>query len=220
MRELEVRRRDADVLPAAADQVHLDARLVGVPDGAVDEAVEVEVAAELAVDADEQVAVERRRHAERIVVGEQQIALRLHEIGAESSASPRRERRADARAGTRRRPADRSCRCSIRETAPASGRRARRSRVDCGRPASYVAWCVTMRTRRAPRACAPMRSARGRDVDQMHVESLRRDAAPDSSSVSSFSPLPGPSSTSVVSGPTRAQDLARRARRAGASRRA
>ena len=47
------------------------------------ERVEVEVAAELAVDADQEVLVERRRDAERVVVGEQQLALRLDEVGAE-----------------------------------------------------------------------------------------------------------------------------------------
>ena len=41
------------------------------------------VAAELAVDADEEVAVERRRDPERVVVGEQQIGLGLDEVGAE-----------------------------------------------------------------------------------------------------------------------------------------
>ena len=68
--------------------MHLDARFGRVPDGAVAEGVDVEVAAELAVDPDEQVAVERRRDAERIVVREQQLALRLDEIGADEEASP------------------------------------------------------------------------------------------------------------------------------------
>ena len=57
------------------------------------------VAAELPVDAHEQVAVERRGHAERIVVGEQQVALRLDEIGAEQQRS--RPARARARIARR-----------------------------------------------------------------------------------------------------------------------
>ena len=65
---------------------------VGVPDGAVLEGVEIEVAAELAVDPHEQVLVERRGHAERIVVGEQQLALRLDEIRAEQQQIAGRER--------------------------------------------------------------------------------------------------------------------------------
>ena len=67
--------------------------------------------------ANEQVAVERRRHAERIVVGEQQVALRLHQIGADQQRVARPQRARGSSAATRRRPADRSCRCSIRGTA-------------------------------------------------------------------------------------------------------
>src|SRR3546814_12118388 len=50
-------------------QVHLDTALCRVPDRAVDKAVQVEVAPEFAVDAAEQVFVERRRHAQGVVVG-------------------------------------------------------------------------------------------------------------------------------------------------------
>ena len=79
------------------DQVHLDARLRGVPDRAMRELADVEVGAELAVDPHQQVAVERRRHAERIVVGQQQVALRLHEVGADQQRVAGRQRRADVR---------------------------------------------------------------------------------------------------------------------------
>src|SRR5450830_1161629 len=60
------------------------------------EGADVEVAAELAVDPDEQIAVERRRDAERVVVREQERPLRFHEIGAGEQAVAGRERRADA----------------------------------------------------------------------------------------------------------------------------
>ena len=57
---------------------------------------EVEVPAELAVDAHQEVLVERGRHAERIVVGEQQLAFRLDEVGAEQQEIADVEGRADA----------------------------------------------------------------------------------------------------------------------------
>jgi hypothetical protein len=60
------------------------------------EAAEVEVGAQLAVDADQQVQVERGRHAQRIVVGDQQVALGLDEIGAQQKRVPRLQRRRDA----------------------------------------------------------------------------------------------------------------------------
>ena len=133
-----------------------------IPDGAVGERVEVEVAAELAVDPDQQVAVERGGHAERIVVGEQQVALRLHEIGAEQQRVARRERRADARAGTRRRRADRSCRCSIRGTASAASRPSTRVRASPrrARPRRSPGGSIDARPRRARRASG--RRARAR----------------------------------------------------------
>src|SRR5215471_20957006 len=59
------------------------------------ERVDIEVATELAIDPDQQIAVEGSGDAERIVVGEQEIGLRLHEIGPEQKRVTRRERRAD-----------------------------------------------------------------------------------------------------------------------------
>ena len=57
------------------------------------EAVQIEVASKLAIDAHEQVAVERRGDTERIVVGQQQIALRLNQIGAKKESAAFRRRR-------------------------------------------------------------------------------------------------------------------------------
>ena len=48
-----------------------------IPDGPVREAAEVEIGAQLAVDPHEKVPIERRRDAKGIIVGQQQIALRL-----------------------------------------------------------------------------------------------------------------------------------------------
>ena len=78
-----------------ADQVHLDAGLFGVPDGAVRNAVEIEVAAELAIDAHQQIAIERRGDAERIVVASR-ISLGFDEIGAEEQRVAVGQRRTDS----------------------------------------------------------------------------------------------------------------------------
>ena len=61
---------DTNRLRGQALEVHLDPLCVAVPDRAMREGVEIERPAELAVDADEQVPVERGGDAERIVVGE------------------------------------------------------------------------------------------------------------------------------------------------------
>ena len=74
---------DAHPLTTPADQMHLHARLVPVPHRAVPEGVDVKVAAELSVDPHEQVPVERRRHTERVVVCQQQLAFRLDQVDAD-----------------------------------------------------------------------------------------------------------------------------------------
>ena len=88
------------------------------------------------VDPHEQVLVEGRRHAERIVVGEQQVPLRLDEIGAEQQRVARAQRAADLARGTPARPDGRSCRCSSRERARASRPRRRGRAAACRRPSS------------------------------------------------------------------------------------
>ena len=47
------------------------------------EAAEIEVGTQFPVQANEHVAVEGRGDAERVVVGQQQLGLRLHEVGAD-----------------------------------------------------------------------------------------------------------------------------------------
>src|SRR5436190_8076499 len=56
--EREVMAEHADALRLAADQVHLDTMAVAVVDRAVDEAGEVKIAAELAVDALQHIEIE------------------------------------------------------------------------------------------------------------------------------------------------------------------
>ena len=87
---------DANALIGSADEVHLDPALVAVPDRLMIERCEVELAAEFVVDPLEEVLVEGGGHAERIVVGEQQVALRFDEVGAEQEKVALGERRANA----------------------------------------------------------------------------------------------------------------------------
>ena len=66
-----------------------------IPHGAMVERGHVEIGAHLAVEPHQQVLVERRGHAERIVIGQQQVTLRLDEIGADNEGIARPQRRAD-----------------------------------------------------------------------------------------------------------------------------
>ena len=77
----------------------------GVPDCLVRECGDVEVAAELAVDAHEEIAIERGGHTERIVVGKQQLVGWLHEIGTEEQRVSSGEEASNAvHEGARARP--------------------------------------------------------------------------------------------------------------------
>ena len=61
------------------------------------ESVEVEVSAELVIDSPKQIPVERCGDFERIVVREQQLALRLDEVGAKKERVTRTQRSLNAR---------------------------------------------------------------------------------------------------------------------------
>ena len=50
---------------------------------------DVEIGAKLAIDSYEEVEIEGRGHAERVVVGQLQHRRRLHQIGAEQEQIPR-----------------------------------------------------------------------------------------------------------------------------------
>ena len=105
---------DADGLRLQADEVHLDARRLGIEEGPMGEGVEIEFSTEFVPHPHEQVAVESRRHPGRVVIGGVEHRLLLHEIDAddqgradtehppEMGKQPRRLRRleiADGRAG-------------------------------------------------------------------------------------------------------------------------
>ena len=129
---------------------------------------EVEVAAELAVDAQQHVQVERGADAERIVVGEQQIALGLDEIRADAGT----RRRAQASARMRSSSAADAGGSKLPMFEPRNSTSVRRRivarRVACdamiaSSPSSNDAWCVTTSTGAARRtACAPRARARRR----------------------------------------------------------
>ena len=155
---------------------------------------DVEVAAELAVDAHQQIAVERGGHAERIVVGEQQLVLRLHEIGAEqqrvaggraphgsragSALAPGRIEVADVRAEKQHQRAP--GRCAVADAAAAQA-------------------CSIRRLVRRRRCTPAIRSTRvaaaaeraGRDVDEVDVNGAGLGRAAARAASRSFSPLPG-----------------------------
>ena len=70
-------------LIAGADQVHFDTAQFGVEEGVVAEGIQVEIAVEFAVDAPQQVQVERRGGAGGIVVGGLKHLLILDQIDAD-----------------------------------------------------------------------------------------------------------------------------------------
>src|SRR5262249_16458777 len=70
----------AHLLTLLPDEVHLDAVAFAIVESAVVEAREIEIAIELAIDALEQVEVELRRQAGRVVVGGIENARVLHQV--------------------------------------------------------------------------------------------------------------------------------------------
>src|SRR5262245_53645328 len=69
--------------------MHLDAAQLAVVESAMPERSEVEIGAQLAVDAREQVEVELRRHPARVVVGGMQARRVLLEVDADQQAAAR-----------------------------------------------------------------------------------------------------------------------------------
>ena len=82
---------DARALRMPARQVHLDASGLGMVDGAVAEAVEVERAVQLAVDARQQIEVERGGDASGVVVGGVENARVLLQVDADQQRAGRSE---------------------------------------------------------------------------------------------------------------------------------
>jgi len=81
--ELDRLAADAHLVPDQADEMHLDPALVLIVEGAVAEIRRVERAGKLAIDAQEQVEVERRRDALAVVIGAVEHIRVLDEIDAD-----------------------------------------------------------------------------------------------------------------------------------------
>src|ERR1044072_3108537 len=77
----EVERADGDRLSLAAGDVHFYPSELLVIDGSMRELLYVELASKLAVDPHEQVQVEGRSHAERVIVSRQQYVSRFLQVG-------------------------------------------------------------------------------------------------------------------------------------------
>ena len=86
---------NVDSLAAQRAKMHFDAALFRVPAGFVSEFLEVEIGAEFAIDASEDVHVERGGDAGGVVVREQLCGDIFFEIGADEKRIARREDRAD-----------------------------------------------------------------------------------------------------------------------------
>ena len=74
--------RDLHLLALVAGEVHLDAVALGIIEGVVTEARQIEVSVELAIDSRKQVEVEPGGNAAGIVVGRVEHIGRLDQIGA------------------------------------------------------------------------------------------------------------------------------------------
>src|SRR4029450_12294452 len=81
--QIEIDGLDSRSLRARGHEVHLDSGLLCVPERAMLDSGDVEVSAQLSIDPREKVQVERRGDTQGIVIGEQEVALRLHQVGAD-----------------------------------------------------------------------------------------------------------------------------------------
>ena len=164
-------------------------------------------AAELAVDAREHVEVERGRHADRIVVGEQQPIDRLLEIGREQQPVARAPGAAAPGAGTRRPRRGRNCRSCPPRNSTNSDWLGLAARSDRARGRSRY----SPRSRaRGPRGCgralAPPWRARCARCRSGSTRRAGATTAPPGSSACSCA-LPLPSSAISTSGVERRNDL-------------
>ena len=175
-------------------------------------AVEVEVGEQLRVHAREQVLVEGGGHAERIVVGEQQVALGLDEVGAEQQRVARAQGPADLR--------EELARGGRIEVADVRAEEEDEHRAAVGPVARGVAQPLLVGRAvaddrdvlEAPERALGELERRRRDVDQVDRAPGAAAARSASAIIASFSPLPQPSSTSVTGSPTRRHHLRREPR--------
>src|SRR5208337_93758 len=86
---------DGDGLAFNRAEMHLDAPLPGVVERDVLKSGQVEVTSELPIDAGQQVAIEYRRHAERVVVGGNELGQGFFQVRAQQQRIARLERLAN-----------------------------------------------------------------------------------------------------------------------------
>src|SRR4029079_10880040 len=77
----------SDLLPPGAGEVHFDAPALGVVESVMLERTKIEVGAEFAVDAAEQIEIEFRSHTGGVVVGAIEDVGRLDEIDPDQESS-------------------------------------------------------------------------------------------------------------------------------------
>jgi hypothetical protein len=82
---------DPDLLPLDAGEVHLDARTLAIEERVVLETFEIEVAAELAIDARQNVEIELRRDAGGVVIGGIEDGAVLRQVDAHDEDRSRAE---------------------------------------------------------------------------------------------------------------------------------
>jgi osmoprotectant transport system permease protein len=87
-RDCETFAADTHTLIGSADEMHLDTARRGIVKRVVPEAIEAEIAVQLAIDARQQIEVEGRRYACAVVVRGVQDRRVLLEIGAQQQAAP------------------------------------------------------------------------------------------------------------------------------------
>ena len=100
LREFELFAAQLDGLALQADQIHLDPLHLHIVGGVMDEGVQVEVGAQFAVGAQQDVLVEARRDAGGVVVGGMQPRRVLHQVDADQQAAAIQGCRASGAAGT------------------------------------------------------------------------------------------------------------------------
>ena len=104
-----------------AGEMHLDASALGIIERMVAEACEVEVAAELAIDAGQQIEVEPRGDAGGVVIGGVENRRLLHQIDADDHGARRGRASCRRGAGTSTPRAARNCRWSSLGKKPMRG---------------------------------------------------------------------------------------------------
>src|SRR5262245_45522929 len=85
---LKIERPDSYYLPLAAGQMHFDSAMLLVVDCSMLKPPDLKVAPKLAIYSRQQIQIERRRYAQRIIVSRYQHIARFLEIGAQQQGVP------------------------------------------------------------------------------------------------------------------------------------